>query len=77
MPHCVLVNVTGFSLESRTRKQVTWTARTCSAAAMVGVVSHDAQPLRLRGWLLHGLHDEAKHSGEMYLLWKLREMAGE
>jgi hypothetical protein len=25
----------------------------------------------LRGWVLHGLHDEAKHSGEMYLLWKM------
>ena len=24
----------------------------------------------LCGWILHGLHDEAKHSGEMYLLWK-------
>ena len=23
------------------------------------------------GWILHGLHDEAKHNGEMYLLWKL------
>lgn len=23
------------------------------------------------GWIIHGLHDEAKHSGEMYLLWKL------
>ena len=22
-------------------------------------------------WIIHGLHDEAKHSGEMYLLWKL------
>jgi hypothetical protein len=25
----------------------------------------------LLGWILHGLHDEAKHSGEMYLLWKM------
>ena len=25
----------------------------------------------LAGWIIHGLHDEAKHSGEMYLLWKL------
>lgn len=25
----------------------------------------------LSGWIIHGLHDEAKHSGEMYLLWKL------
>lgn len=25
----------------------------------------------LMGWILHGLHDEAKHCGEMYLLWKL------
>ncbi len=25
----------------------------------------------LLGWILHGLHDEAKHSGEMYLLWKI------
>ena len=23
------------------------------------------------GWIVHGLHDEAKHNGEMYLLWKL------
>lgn len=23
------------------------------------------------GWIIHGLHDEAKHNGEMYLLWKL------
>ena len=23
------------------------------------------------GWVIHGLHDEAKHNGEMYLLWKL------
>ncbi len=23
------------------------------------------------GWIVHGLHDEAKHCGEMYLLWKL------
>lgn len=23
------------------------------------------------GWILHGLHDEAKHNGEMYLVWKL------
>jgi hypothetical protein len=23
------------------------------------------------GWILHGLHDEARHNGEMYLLWKL------
>jgi hypothetical protein len=23
------------------------------------------------GQMLHGWHDEAKHSGEMYLLWKL------
>jgi len=23
------------------------------------------------GWIIHGLHDEAKHCGEMYLLWKL------
>ena len=22
-------------------------------------------------WIIHGLHDEAKHSGEMYLLWKM------
>jgi hypothetical protein len=25
----------------------------------------------LVGWIIHGLHDEARHSGEMYLLWKL------
>ena len=25
----------------------------------------------LAGWIIHGLHDEAKHSGEMYLLWKM------
>ena len=25
----------------------------------------------LAGWILHGLHDEAKHCGEMYLLLKL------
>jgi len=25
----------------------------------------------LAGRIIHGLHDEAKHSGEMYLLWKL------
>ncbi len=24
-----------------------------------------------RGWIIHGLHDEAKHNGEMYLLCKL------
>ncbi|GIW94166.1 MAG: hypothetical protein KatS3mg110_2207 [Pirellulaceae bacterium] len=23
------------------------------------------------GWIVHGLHDEAKHCGEMYLLWKM------
>lgn len=23
------------------------------------------------GWIIHGLHDEAKHNGEMYLLWKM------
>jgi len=23
------------------------------------------------GWISHGFHDEAKHNGEMYLLWKL------
>ncbi len=23
------------------------------------------------GWILHGLHDEARHNGEMHLLWKL------
>ena len=23
------------------------------------------------GWIIHGLHDEAKHNGEMYLLLKL------
>jgi len=34
----------------------------------------------LAGRIIHGLHDEAKHSGEMYLLWKLcrlqKELAG-
>jgi hypothetical protein len=25
----------------------------------------------LAGWIMHGLHDEAKHCGEMYLLWKM------
>lgn len=27
--------------------------------------------LTVLGWIVHGLHDEAKHNGEMYLLWKL------
>ena len=26
------------------------------------------------GWIVHGLHDEAKHNGEMYLLWKLHRL---
>ena len=26
-------------------------------------------------WIIHGLHDEAKHSGEMYLLWKMCRLA--
>src|SRR5688572_4591844 len=30
---------------------------------------------KLAGWIIHGLHDEAKHSGEMYLLWKLCQAA--
>jgi hypothetical protein len=30
-----------------------------------------APPMTLSGWILHALHDEAKHSGEMYLLWKI------
>jgi hypothetical protein len=47
---------------------------------LLGDVSPDqlSQPARnlggrrsLAGWIIHGLHDEAKHSGEMYLLWKL------
>jgi hypothetical protein len=25
------------------------------------------------GWILHGLHDEAKRKGEMHLLWKLNQ----
>ena len=28
------------------------------------------------GWIIHGLHDEAKHNGEMYLLWKLLQVDG-
>ena len=31
----------------------------------------------LLGWIVHGLHDEAKHSGEMYLLFKMTRSAGQ
>jgi len=27
------------------------------------------------GWIIHGLHDEAKHNGEMYLLSKLCQLS--
>lgn len=30
----------------------------------------------LCGWIVHGLHDEAKHCGEMHLLWKMCRAAG-
>jgi hypothetical protein len=30
----------------------------------------------LRRSILHGLHDEACHSGEMYLLLKMRRITG-
>jgi hypothetical protein len=36
-------------------------------------LDHDDMPTRptVRGSIVHGLHDEAKHQGEMHLLWKL------
>lgn len=39
------------------------------------------EPNPPNGWslmrkIIHGLHDEARHNGEMYLLYKLRQQAG-
>jgi len=42
-----------------------------SAEELAGPVPTLGGNRSLSGWIIHGLHDEAKHSGEMYLLWKL------
>lgn len=48
---------------------------TLSAADLAKVVGQPPRSRTLGGTILHGLHDEAGHQGEMYLLrklWKLR-----
>jgi len=42
-----------------------------SAERLAGPVATLGGNRSLSGWIIHGLHDEAKHCGEMYLLWKL------
>jgi hypothetical protein len=37
----------------------------------------DEQLATVSGHIIHGLHDEAKHSGEMYLLLKLFRVEGD
>jgi len=42
-----------------------------SGEQLAGPVATLGGNRNLYGWIIHGLHDEAKHCGEMYLLWKL------
>lgn len=47
-------------------------SRAETLAQVVGKSTHERT---LGGWILHAIHDEAKHSGEMYLLFKMSRWA--
>ena len=45
--------------------------RHCDGARLTGKAPGLSDRYNLGGWMLHALHDEARHGGEMYLLYKV------
>ncbi len=47
-----------------------------SADALTKIAHPDRGPQTIAARIIHGFHDEAKHSGEMYLIFKLCRAGG-